>query len=213
VDITPFNITWNGDNLQNLNPDASALEYQGGSVPAWLQLKSALLVTANPEIVFPLHSLYRFRKPTTFYKNGKEITLRSMEAYFTPKVQWFTEVVRLDATSAVFDYIHGGFHFPAGTNSFTFGPIDWDKGTPVSSPPNVEDLGLGLGPDALDVIKLFPLAKVHGTSPNGVKVADLDSLVNEHDIKLRLSPDELKKLERGNENLKLHRRATSNSKL
>ncbi len=94
IDINPVKITWNGDDLQNLNPDIQVLEYGGGSVAAWAQVKAFQLAALNPEVTFGIKKTFNFKAPTDFYKRGKRIRLRSVAVSFVPHTQWFSETAR-----------------------------------------------------------------------------------------------------------------------
>ena len=187
IDITPVNITWNGDGLQNLNPDPEVLDYNGGSVAAWLQLKASLVAGMNPELVASITDTFNLIKPTDFYKNGKRITLKSMAVSFTPRVQWLSQVVKLDAATGIYDYVRGRVLLAPGKNSYTISGIDFDHATPLSSPPPMRAVGIGLKPGGIDLI----LADVHGAPTKETAIAKLDDIVRPEDLRLRLTQKEL----------------------
>jgi hypothetical protein len=190
VDITPVQITWNGDNLQNLNPNPDVLEYNGGSVAAWLQLKASLIAAMNPEVMFGIEKTFNFKAPTEFHKKGKPVLLRSMAVGFTPRVQWLSETVQLDAATAIYDYLRGRVRFPGGKNSYTIGPIDWEHGTTLSSPPPLDRLGIGLKPGEIELA----FANVYGAPTKETKIAELDDLIRPEDLNLKISHEDLEKL-------------------
>lgn len=190
IDITPLTITWNGDDLQNLNPNPDILEYNGGSVGAWLALQASLMAGMHPELVARVTGTFNFIKPTDFYKNGKRITLRSMAVSFTPRVQWLSQIVQLDAETGIYDYIRGRVLFAGGPNSYTVSGVDFDRATPLSSPPPVRSLGVGLKPGEVEM----SLAKVHGGPAEGTAIAKLDDLIRPEDLQLKLTQEELNKL-------------------
>ncbi len=190
IDITPVTITWNGDDLQNLNPDPEILEYNGGSVTAWLQLKASLIAAANPTLVFGITDTFNLIRPTYFYKNGKRITLRSMAVSFTPRVQWLSQIVQLDAATGIYDYVRGRVLFAGGQNSYTICGIDFEHATPLSSPPPMHALGFGLKRGEVDLA----FAVVHGSPAKGTEIAKLDDLVRPDDLRLQLTQAELDNL-------------------
>jgi hypothetical protein len=191
IDITPVTITWNGDNLQNLNPDADVLEYNGGSVGGWVQLKASLTAAMNPELTFPITGTFNFKRATDFYKNGKQITLRSIAASFTPRVQWLSQTVQIDAKAGIYDYVRGRVMLAPGRNSYTITGIDFYHGVPLLTPPPIRALGVGLNPgEAINPL----LANVFGAPEAGTKIAELDDLIRPEDLRLRLTPKEIDSL-------------------
>jgi hypothetical protein len=192
VDITPVNITWNGDGLGNLNPNPDVLEYNGGSVAAWLTLKASLIAGMNPELTVGITDTFNFIKPTDFYKNGKRITLKSMAVSFTPRIQWLSQIVQLDAKAGIYDYVRGRVLLAGGQNSYTIRGIDFNHATPLPSPPPMNALGVGLKPGEVNMW----LADVHGAPTPETVVADLDSLIRPEDLRLRLKKEEIDKLKR-----------------
>jgi hypothetical protein len=190
IDINPVNITWNGDNLQNLNPNPDVLEYKGGSVVAWLQLKASLIAGTNPELTFGITNTFNFKRPTDFYKNGKPITLRSMAVSFIPRVRWLSQTVQIDAQTGIYDYVRGRVMLTPGSNSYTIKGIDFDHATPLSTPPPIRALGVGLRPGEID----FALADVYGAPAKGIEIAELDDIVRPEDLRLKLTQEELNKL-------------------
>ena len=190
IDITPVNITWNGDDLQNLNPDPEVLEYSGGSVSGWLLIKAAIMAAINPDLTFGVRKTFNFKEPTDFYKNGKRITLRSMAVSFTPRVQWRSQTVQLDAKAGIHDYVRGRVQLAPGNNSYTISGIDFDHAKALPSAPAGTELGVGLKPGEVD----FSLTDVHGAPPPGTKTPNIDDLIRAEDLRLKFTDAELHSL-------------------
>ncbi len=191
INLTQLRATWGGSDLQNLNPDPRDLEYNGGSVGAWLEIKASETAVLNPELDFEVTDTFHFKEPTHFYKNGKRITLTSAAVSFTPNVQWLSQIVQLDAKTGIYDYVRGRVRLAGGENSYTVRGINFAKAKPLSSPPPMSDLGIGLMPGEFDGL----LAYVTGPVPSeGTVIAKLDDLVMPEDLNLKMSPKKLEQL-------------------
>jgi hypothetical protein len=195
VKLEDVRITWKGDDLQNLNPDDRVLDYNGGSVPGWMILKSSLLATMNPDLVVRTAMTFRLKQPTIFYKNGKRLTLRSMTIAFTPVIHWFSETVRLDAKAGIYDYIRGRLVLTPGLNTYTVSGINFDRAKPLSSAPPSTTLGVGLlKPGEIDT-SFVSLE----TSPETNRAAKLDDLIQDEDLRLQLTASQLDEIRRNSQ--------------
>jgi len=98
---------------------------------------------------------------------------------FYPQTQWLTQIVRLDAKAGIYDYIRGRVRLAPGSNSYTITGVDFDKATPISNPPEMPELGVGLIPGEIDTA----LAYIQGLAiTSRTKAAELDRLVVLEDL-------------------------------
>jgi hypothetical protein len=189
IKLDPFTITYNGNNLSGGGVPA----YGGGSVVDWVEVKADLMAAANPQIDFPVTKVFNFKEPVHFVADGgKQITLTSLSASFTPHVQWLSQTVRLDAKAGIYDYVRGHVRLTPGSNSYTMSGVNFDLARPLSSPPAITELGVGLRPGEFE----FALADVSPAPLRGTIIPNLDDQIRSEDLRLKLTDRELSSLKR-----------------
>ena len=176
--LGPKQVTYEWDGPSpDFNFQADDLRYQKKSVVAWLEFKAMLVASqANLE----QYSLrFRFKQPTDFQARGRSVRVRSLSIAFTPKTQWLSQVVQLDAATGIYDYLRGRVQLAGGSVSYFMNNINFDTATPLPFPPAINDRGIGLQPGEPDI----KLAMVEDTNvTNQADIPNLDDIVNPEDL-------------------------------
>lgn len=184
VDLNPITISYSGETEQPPNVvKAHDLKYQGESVDAWLIHRAMEIAFFNPTIERELTASFNLKNTTEFDFGQKRVNLNSFSIKFHPHVKWLSQTVRLDATTGIYDYLRGKVRLAGGTNSYIIQGIDFDKATPLSSPPEIDDLVGGLLPGEVD-IRLVMFDKL----PDGVGnySPTLEAIVRPEDLTTRI---------------------------
>jgi hypothetical protein len=190
IDINPVTVGWSGENPSRIY--LPGLLYHGGSIVGWLRLKAALMAGMNPDLNFRVTKTFRFKSPASVGRwRGKPITMNSLSVSFTPRTQWLSETVQLDAPDGIYDYVRGSLILPSGRSSFVIRGLNFDRGTPISRPPPDAALGFGLRLDKADIMEF---ADVYGAPVKGTKIADLDGLIMPQDLVLKLTHAQIEAL-------------------
>jgi hypothetical protein len=133
-------------------------------------------VTANGPVTF----YYRLRKPTNFdLPGGRQMRVTKLSISTDVTIQWLSQVVQLDATNAIYDYVRGRVRLGPGENKYVIKNVNWDTAIPVAEPPlaNLSTIGLMRG----EVVGT--LIYVQG-GPIGAKGSpDIDALIDPEDLK------------------------------
>jgi hypothetical protein len=197
VDITPLKMSYTGatpgdlKTLQSLLKGTHDLTYQGGSVDGWLEQKAMAAIMVNPYAEGNIRATFSLKEPTDFDIKGRAVKLTGFSMDLQPRVKWLSQTIQLDATSSIYDYVRRRPRFgSSGTHSLTLKGIDYDKAKPLSSPPQITDLGLGLfplgeklAPGEIDV----SLVRLKGLDlTDKIKIAKLDDLVRPEDLDMRI---------------------------
>jgi hypothetical protein len=128
---------------------------------------------------------YRLKRPTDFDLPGRRRTQLVKASISTDaKIEWMSQVVQLDATAAIYNYVNGRIQMSGPTASVIRG-VNWNTATPMAEPPPLEAVvAVGLQPGELDV----SLAYFQHT-PIGAKGSpDIDALVEPADLASDPSP-------------------------
>lgn len=190
VNINPITMHFEGETVGDKNILDKYLKvihdfkYAGGSVDAWLQQRAFMTVIANPRLEHPLIARFALKRPTEFLVQGHQVTLQALSIQFHPHVQWLSQIVTLDAKMGIYDYLHGRVQFAGGPNSYTISGINFDTAKPLSSAPDIPNIGVGLHPGEFRV----DLIMVEGVNfPKATVVAKLDELVKPEDLSLTIT--------------------------
>jgi hypothetical protein len=185
VHISPANIEYTvavPDDLSTLRKFVKGthdVKYQGGSVGAWLQLRAVEIIGHNPYVETPLVATFNLKQPTDFDIPQHTIKLKAIAIRFQPRVQWSSETVQLDATTGIYDYVRGRIRVAGGEQSFVINGLDFDKGRPLPSPPQINELGIGLVPGEID----FTLMMVRDVDiTKETKIPNLGPLIRPEDL-------------------------------
>lgn len=160
------------------------ITYEGGSVDGWLQERIMMVVFQNPKVEGALIARYEFKRPTQFLLKGHKLTLRAISIRFHPRVQWLSQIVTLDAKAGIYDYVRGHVRFSDGPNSYVISGVNFDTATPINSPPDISNPGVGLLPGEVDI----QLMMMQGLDrPQGTEAAKLTDLIRPEDLSLNVT--------------------------
>lgn len=104
-----------------------AISYAGAPLFKWLEMQVAKLVLANamsrafmvtPKLDERITATFAFKEPAVVKADGREIRLKGMSFAFRPQVQWLSQIVRLNATTAIYDYVRGRVRMGSGTQQY-----------------------------------------------------------------------------------------------
>ena len=187
VNIAPITYDYHGispadrEVFQNHMAAVHDVTYEGGSVAVWLQQRAMLIVRANPTVDQPLTATFNLKTPMQFAVRGHHVMLRAITIRFQPHVQWLSQTVSIDAKAGIYDYVHGRVVLTPGENQYVIRGVDFDTATPIPTPPDAANLGVGLGTNEI----AFELLMVEGLDiGQGAAVANLTPLVREDDLSL-----------------------------
>jgi hypothetical protein len=186
VQMGPMNISYSSVKpLEGPPPVAHELKYGDGSVDAWLEEKAVQIVFQNPNLTRRITATFNLKRPVEFKRGTNQVMLQSIAITFQPRVQWLSQIVRLDAKAGIYDYVRGRVRLAPGSNSYTIQGVDFDKATPAEPPTFIQDANIGLEAGELDI----SLMLVEGMDlPNNLQTAPLDELVRPEDLDLTINP-------------------------
>lgn len=178
--VEPTTVTFERDKpFPDLDYTDDSLQYEGGSVIAWLRLKAAQIIIFNPMLERKVTAQFNLKKSTPFDVGNQKVMIHRWSITFHPHAQWLTQIVQLDAKAGIYDYVRGRMRLTTGSNSYTISGIDFDKATPLANPPEINDLGVGLLPGEIDTASIA----IQGwTIAKGIKLANMDSLIVPQDL-------------------------------
>jgi hypothetical protein len=166
----------------NLEIQIHDLQYQGKSVDAWLQQRAAIFVASQPELSQPMTLKFDLKTATEFEIKNHRVYFHSLSITFYSRTQWLSQVVRFDALTGIYDYLRGRVRLAGGKNSYMIHGVDFDSATPLSTPPALQDFGVGLFPGEVD----FSLTMVEGLNlPAGMEIPKLEDIVRPEDLKFQ----------------------------
>jgi hypothetical protein len=181
--VGPVNITFDRDKpLSELRYDENSLQYQGGSVTAWIEMKAAQIILLNPGLEKRVTAQFDLRTSMPFSIGGQQVMIHRWSITFQPQTQWLAQTVQFDAKAGIYDYVRGRIRLAPGSNSYTISGINFGKAAPLDYAPETGELGVGLIPGEVDTA----LVDIQGLAiPAGVKLADLDRLIVPEDLNPR----------------------------
>jgi hypothetical protein len=163
--------------------DVRKLVYASRPVFPWLEWRATLVAVGNPEKSGAVVT-FRLRQPTVFDYGAHNLILKQLSIRFTYATTWHPQVVTLDASTGIYDYLRGRVRLAPGKQTFTMSQNrhPFDLAPPIPGPPPNWRKNLGLQPGEIDM----HLIVVDG-SPDPEKVALLDAIVFEPAV--LLDPD------------------------
>jgi Restriction endonuclease len=157
-------------------PDGEVL-FQGLSVPSWAAgslynaLASTAVVNGDWTESHTLASPQDFQVGDTTYRANALVTVFRIEG------GWFRLGVKVDSTSGFYSWLRRRVSMPKlEGSSLSFGPIDFEGGTPIRTPPDhvLNPAPLGRGEVDLKFLKI-------AGSPIPVKIPALEKLIEQLD--------------------------------
>ena len=182
IAVGTYNVTFHGtytrvDRLEEIT-------YQGLPVLHWLMHKVLLIVAGNPLAGHNnLVTTFRLLTPTEMLFGTNPGTVTQIDVRFPVETRWFSQIVTLDASLGMYDYVRGRVRLASGERQYTIKGVDIHDGTPIDFVPDRSELGAGLLPGELDL----DLMLVNGIAiPDKEAIPDLDRLMHPDDLQWRL---------------------------
>lgn len=189
IDIHPAVMTFDGATVEdgkilgkNMTTSQDVTYGRNGLLSTWLANRAGVIAMMNPLLSGKeLRATFAFKSPTEFKVKGRRVKLKGIAVQFTPKLRWLSQVVTIDARSGIYDYVRRRAKLAPGQNSYTIAGVDFDKATPMSSPPDPADMGFGrkLSPGEFDMF-LGLVERV--APPPGFEMANLNPLIKDEDL-------------------------------
>ena len=199
LDITYYGLTSSDSERLRTLKDNNNIKRSGISVAPWLQMRvsKALLANAMSPLLFAtpkdderILATFDFKKPTAFKVDGQKVTLKRISVAFRPQVQWLSQIVRLDATAAIYDYLRGRLKLAPGVQQYVIEGVNFDSAKPIDAPPHAEtSVGVGLQPGEIDVRLIMLHGVVSPDPPKGLEkgFSELATLIRPEDLSLAIT--------------------------
>jgi hypothetical protein len=153
------------------NHNLNDTTYEQLPIVNWLFEQCLILVAQNPNAK-RINAFYSFKEPVTFNFGAVEVLLNAYEIYLQVETVWMSQIISIDASSGIHDFIQHRTIIPPG-QQYKMEGIDIAKWKPIDFVP-VEK------PREMDVTRLYvSLMKIGMGKIEGVGTPDLDNLVGE----------------------------------
>jgi hypothetical protein len=101
----------------------------------WLQQKAINFASRFPFNKEPIMASFAFKEPQEFICESKLILMMKVEVHFSYNIEWFSQVVEIDAGKGFFDHINQRiFLAPIEHNQIVLKDINWEKALKVDPP-------------------------------------------------------------------------------
>jgi len=164
-------------------PDMEAITYRGLPVLNWIMKRIGFIITANLMGSVDLLVSYRFISPVEMEFAGVSALIAGLDVHFSIQTKWFSQIVTIDASLGMYDYIRGKVRLAPGQAQYTINGVDIYDGKPIDFIPEREYLGAGLLPGEFELTMML----VEGlTIANPEMVPYLDAFVVPEDLDLKI---------------------------
>jgi len=152
----------------------------------WLMNRIALIVAGTPLGGYnDLIATHRFLETIELDFAGIPGVATRMDARFPVDTGWLSQVVTLDASLGMYDYIRGRVRMAPGERHYTMNGVDIHNGKPIEFMPDRAEMGAGLLPGEIDI----DLMLVNGlTMAPKEAIPPLDQLIDPADMEWKLPP-------------------------
>ena len=99
---------------------------------------------------------------------------------FPVSTQWFSQVVEIDASLGLYDYLRGIIHVGPGETNYMLKDVDVHGGTPIDFVPSREMLRIGIMPDGGWIELMLFEGVALPEDPN--EIPDIDSFIDPADL-------------------------------
>ncbi|WP_169980121.1 restriction endonuclease [Tautonia rosea] len=153
--------------------------WNGMPVANWIHHRIILLLGFNPIVAGTFRVTHNLLEPQIFTWPGGEATVTNFDFAFTLVGGWFTQRVEIDSTAAIYDWIRRRVRMTPGDGQLVYRNVNFDGGTPVIHPPDMEFLRERFLEGETEM-KLLILENLDRREP----VPDLDAHVEPADLEL-----------------------------
>jgi len=181
IHLHEWNVSYWRDGSEDLPTTLHALRYNGRSVGTWVQQKvgmilGGLMQSTDGFLEIPL----RLITPVLFTSGTRSFVIRRIDISIRAQVAWFSQVVELNASTGIYNYLRGKIRLAPGDQQYEIRGLNLDGGTLLEQPPAQEERGR-LGPEGgvLNCLSIHGLTIESASEPP----ADLDQFVNPDDMR------------------------------
>lgn len=153
--------------------------YDGLPVLNWVLHRIFVILANNPHKPGKITASHTFIAPVTLQCGTELVETSGLDLYFEFVVQWFSEVVQLDASLGMYDYLSGKVSLAPGSNSYMLKGFDFDAGKPITFIPPTDDLIRSLSPGEI-VVQLSLVENLD--LPDKHLVPPLDEVIQPDDL-------------------------------
>lgn len=181
VKVGTINITFRGAPSSGI--DLEEVKYRGLPVLNWILNRIAIIVAANPSGSTGIRATHTFTQPVTLEFAGNPIDIDGIDFQFPVDTQWLSQVVSLDASLGMYDYIRGRIRLGPGETKYEMKGVNVYEGEPIDFVPDKGDLGVGLLLGELDIdLVLFEGFDM----PDRDKIPPLDEYIESEDLEWKV---------------------------
>lgn len=113
-----------------------AITFNGIPVANWAVERALLIVGSNPIVKGSYKDSLRFITPLKFdLPEGGSIEASGLTLRMSITGEWFAQVVTIDATAGIFDWLHRRVRLAPGPTALQINGIDLTAGEPIEQPP------------------------------------------------------------------------------
>jgi len=177
---TSFNFT--GEPLTRKDFKIDDVKYKGLSIRDWIDYRIPPIVFLNPTGTTNFNAKYNFKTPTKLDFGGTSAEINGLNFSFPIEVQWFSQVVTIDASLGLYDYIRGRVRLVPGEAKYIMKGVNIKGGTALDFVPDVGDLGSGLLKGEVD-FRFMQCSGIRMVKPE--TVPNLDEIIMTEDLNLK----------------------------
>lgn len=175
-----FNGQLEGLQEKQLRQNIHDLKYLGQPLINWLQIKASNVASRNPFVTQKIRASFKFKQNTTFSFRDKAIMLSEVIISFRPETKWYSQIVSLDASLGIYDYLRKQVKLAGETGQYFVKGINWDNAKEIESPPKNWELIFGMQNDEFYIF----FAVTEGLDYGNQGFPDLDPLIVPEDLNL-----------------------------
>ena len=164
------------------------LTYKGRLVHAWLYHRIPMILTTNHTLSSGARTaLFMLKTPTEFFCGNANVVLNSITINFFSDIRWFAQTVRLNASLGMYDYLRQRVRLPRGQHQYLIENVDFDKGTPLPSAPEIENVGVNLLTGEFDVYMVM----MEGVDDTILRIPmpSLEEIIIPEDLNVKIPDD------------------------
>jgi hypothetical protein len=165
--------------------EVEAITYHGLPIKNWVMKRILLIAGANPINSANLLGTFQFTSPIEMEFAGVPAHIAGLDIRFPVQTKWFSQVVTIDASLGIYDYIRGKVQLAPGQTKYIINGVDIHGGEPIDFTPKLDELGAGLLPGGIrvDLMLTEGLEMVKEEL-----IPNLDAFVVPEDLKLKIKP-------------------------
>lgn len=180
IKIESITTTFRGD-VRSV-PRVEDITFHGLPVINWVMNRILNFITINPLGSANLLDSCHFKVPITMDFLGIPTLIEGIDIYFSVKTKWMSQIVIIDASLGMYDYIRGKIRLVPG-HSYIIRDVNFDTGIPIEFIPQRDELGAGLLPGEIKVDLMF-VEGLNMVAPE--MIPDVDEFIVPEDLELKL---------------------------